>query len=144
MKKSRFSFLLLLLSCVSFNGQAIEPEYNIDSKELSVSGVKVGDLFYDVKLKRIEDSDDGSIRLQLTNADQVAKGCSAENASKFRGIKNGWNLDQVNTEIECAGVPESTKFEDGVLKQRYKWRFNGTPDTASIVLFFEQDKLILQ
>ena len=130
--------MLLFLACTSINVQAAEPEYKSDTRVLSIPSVKIDDvMFYDVKVK-LNDPE------VIDSSNISSSGCSSENAKKFRGIKNGWSSEQVNTEIGCEGVLQSTKVEDGVLKQRYKWSFKDTPDTASIVLFFEQDKLILQ
>jgi len=134
MKKSRFSFMLLFLACISINAQAVEPEYKSDTKELTIPSVKVdGVMFYDVRV-RLNDP-------QIIESSKISSsGCPAENAENFLRIKDGMNLDEVKRIIGCDGVLLNTGLDDGILKEKYIWKF--TPGDASIVLDFERGKFI--
>ncbi len=135
MKKSRFYFAFLLLTGISISALAMEPEFDPDSNELIVPGVRVkGALVYDVKLK-LNDYEILSLSESRT--------CPAQNATNFSQITNGMTLEQVNSIIGCEGVLLETDFNDGLLKTKYLWKFDNVSDAASIVLAFEQNILIL-
>ncbi|MCF6204462.1 MAG: hypothetical protein L3J59_12485 [Methylococcaceae bacterium] len=134
MKKTRFYFTLLLLTGSFINTQAVGAEYNNASKELTVQRVKVDNgLVYDVKLK-LKDFD----ILEIS----VSGSCPAQNATNIGQITNGMTLDQVNSIIGCVGVLLETDLDDGLLKTKYLWKFDGADD-ASIVFAFEGNRLVL-
>lgn len=138
MKKSIFYFTFLLLTGISINSQAMETVYNNDSKELSISGLKIDgdDVLYDVKVK-LEGYE------LLSPLQPTPAACPAQSASNFMQITNGMTLDQVNSIIGCEGALLETDFDDGLLKTKYVWKFDNTTNAASIVLAFEQNILIL-
>jgi hypothetical protein len=143
MNKSKFTFMFLLVACISINAQAIEPEYNPSSQELSIPVLKVeGELFYDVKVKIIKA--DPPVYSQVAPA-PLAK-CLTQNADKFSEIKKGMTLDIVNHTVGCNGVIQHTNIDDGILKTKYLWTFeddSGEVLPATILLSFEKKKLIL-
>jgi len=138
MKKSIFYFMLLMLTCISINAQAEEAEYNSESKILKIPAVKVnGDEFYNVEVK-INDFENITPPVLVPGPEPK---CSAENATNFQHIKNGDSLDDLNGKIGCTGILKHSAFDDGILKEKYIWKF--TPGDASIELAFEKGRLVL-
>ncbi len=143
MKKSRFYFMFLLLACVSISTQAREAEYNTDSKELTIRGVKVdGNLVFDVKVK-LNDFEFLEDPVPSIEEPVPSTRCPAQTVTNFTRIENGMTLDQVNSIIGCNGVLLETDFDDGLLKTKYLWEFDNAKDASSVVLAFEHNILIL-
>jgi hypothetical protein len=136
MKRSSFYFTLLLLTGISISVQAMEAEYNTETKKLTIQGVKVdGNVVYDVEVKLND--------FNVLSQEVSISGCPAQNATNFSQITNGMTLDQVNSTIGCVGLLLETDFDDGLLKTKYLWKFDNTPDATSIVFAFERNILIL-
>lgn len=148
MKKSRFSLILLLLSCASIHVQAEEAEYNSTTKELSIPGLILDDdTTHDIKMKLTFDRNSETLQGDFVIsdiADVPSKSkCPAKNATNFSKIHNGMSLEEVNSTIGCEGVLQKINLNDGPLKSQYLWSFNNTSSDASILLFFENNFLIL-
>ena len=123
MKKTRISLLFLCMPLIVF---AAEPEYNPDSKILSIPTVKfLNTHLYDAKLKLNNAGTFDILGYSETPSSDGVK-CTADKitAEKFNQITNGMTLEQVNSIIGCTG---DFKASHQLVGDFYLWAENSEP-----------------
>jgi hypothetical protein len=124
MKKTITALLLLGLSMNIF---AAEPEYNPDSKVLSIPTVKfLNTHLYNAKLKLNDVGTFDILGYSETPSSDGGVKCTADKITlkKFNQITNGMTLEQVNSIIECSG---DLKASHAVVGDFYLWAKNTEP-----------------
>ena len=123
MNKIKVALLAIVFSSNVF---AVEPEYNPDSKILSIPTVKFLNInLYDAKLKLNDAGTFDILGYSETPSSDGVK-CTADKITteKFNQITNGMALDQVNSIIGCSG---DLKASHAVVGDFYLWAENTKP-----------------
>jgi hypothetical protein len=117
-----------LLSIVfTMNVLAVEPEYNPDSKVLSIPTVKFRNIhLYDATLKLNDAGTFDILRYSETPSSNGGIKCTEDKITleKFNQITNGMTLEQVNSIIGCSG---DLKASHDVVGDFYLWAENTEP-----------------
>ncbi len=124
MKKIRVSLLFL---CLPLSVFAAEPEYNPDSKILSIPTVKfLNTHLYDAKLKLNDSGTFDILGYSETPSSVEGVKCTADKITteKFNQITNGMTPEQVNRIIGCSG---DLKSSHAVVGDFYLWTENTVP-----------------
>ncbi len=142
MKKLKAFLGTVLLVGISYNTLAVEPEYNADSKLLTIPKVKFGNSFlYDavLELNGVGGFDIVGYSETPTNSnvDTDAK-CTEDKITleKYKQITDEMSLEQVNNIIGCKG--ELTIVSEDV-GEFYKWAESGLP---SIEITFQNNVIV--
>lgn len=141
MKKFKITQFALLLTVISNNTLAIEPEFDLDSLILTIPTIKVGnDHVYDATLKlktsRSFDLIGFSDQPPITDKDIDAE-CTPEhvNLDTFNQITEGMTFEQVTTLIGC----ESELHIAGSSFSDFWWKGGGNLIHPLISVKFNSD-----
>lgn len=133
------AMIVLLWIGFSMNVLAAEPEYNPESKILSIPTVKFLDIhLYDATLKLNDAGTFDILGYSETPSSGEGVKCTEDKITleKFNQITSGMTLEQVNSIIGCAGA---LKASNELVGDFYLWAENAEP---RVEITFKSDVVV--